>query len=592
MGNRWYYNSSSFLNNFLKSINLIHFILIFSFFFTYFEGFPIYGSFGKYGEMKQCTNNLDQIKHKNCLDSCGGRLEWDSQIDNYQYRCKLFIFISYFSHTIFLISILDYLTSEVYKCFLSSILSSTSFSFLNSYESIEKSCLNLPRYCLRGCCPIGISCSSDNKVSIPTCNSPAIPSDSILTSTYKKPQLVIERSCSVEDHVKDSNLNRKLSIENLENTSLPTLNPTNQPTFSLSPTQSPTESPTQSPTEFPTINPTQIPTLLPSSPVPTLQPSIHPTLLPSTSLPTNVPSLLPTLQPTLLPSNLPTLLPTINDTSIPTSLPTNIPTSLPSNLPTNIPSSLPTNLPSNIPSSLPTSLPSSLPSSIPTNNPTSTPTNNPTTLPTEIPTFNPTLTPTSFPTSLPTSYPSIIYSLDCISGGCNSNIGTIVMYILPVIFAGLFVIGLFIKYLNQSKKLPNSTTQPPSSTSNTKKKFSFPGGKTGYVDMDDEEDQAHAVNNLDSLKLNFLSSNGNDSKKNSTVDDPFNFGRLGESKTYTPLFSPDKKRNSIVRNEEIRKSPQNSNSSLTQAPSMSTRKPSSEFEFADFTDFVTVGFDT
>lgn len=98
--------------------------------------------------------------------------------------------------------------------------------------------------------------------------------------------------------------------------------------------------------------------------------------------------------------------------------------------------------------------------------------------------------------------------------------------------------------------------------------------------MDDEEDQHHSegLPNLDLLS----GSRGNEKKK-SLTEDPFNFGLRGESKSYTPLFSPEKKR-SNASIPDSRSGPQS-------APD-SKPNESSEFEFADFAEFVTVGFDT
>lgn len=56
------------------------------------DGFPIYGPFGNNGEMKYCGDDSYSMKNTNCLDSCGGIEEWNPTIDNYQYRCKCFLY--------------------------------------------------------------------------------------------------------------------------------------------------------------------------------------------------------------------------------------------------------------------------------------------------------------------------------------------------------------------------------------------------------------------------------------------------------------------------------------------------------------------
>ncbi len=145
------------------------------------------------------------------------------------------------------------------------------------------------------------------------------------------------------------------------------------------------------------------------------------------------------------------------------------------------------------------------------------------------------------------------------------------------------MIGIFLKYYTKCKP-PKSVQRNP-----------FQSRSGGYLDMDDEEEQG--TDHLSNLKLDFLALGKTESKKSSNqspLDDPFNFGNrsTGESKSYTPLFSPEKKRNSVTMasSAAIEASPP---SAGNQPPRMSTRKSSSaEFEFADFGDFVTVGFDT
>jgi hypothetical protein len=159
------------------------------------------------------------------------------------------------------------------------------------------------------------------------------------------------------------------------------------------------------------------------------------------------------------------------------------------------------------------------------------------------------------------------------------------MYYLPVIFSFLFVLLLILKFsssspLKEIKKIQNKLPTFP--TRNGR-------GGGAYLDMDDEEEQGHALDKLDFLSTGGGGGSGNDKKKN-IQEDPFQFGLRGgvggESKSYTPLFSPEKKRNSLMTTSTspVRSTP----------PSAPTDSSSSsrDAEFADFADFVTVGFDS
>lgn len=151
------------------------------------------------------------------------------------------------------------------------------------------------------------------------------------------------------------------------------------------------------------------------------------------------------------------------------------------------------------------------------------------------------------------------------------------MYSLPVLLAFLCVIGLILKF----------STTPKTRLKGIKKlQNKLRGGMGGgaYIDMDDEDDQQHAtdsLNNLDFLSVTTgAAAAGAGGSKKKILEDPFNFGHRGESKSYTPLFSPEKKRSSITA------------SPPTTPPTNVPAQPSSELEFANFADFVTVGFDT
>jgi hypothetical protein len=158
------------------------------------------------------------------------------------------------------------------------------------------------------------------------------------------------------------------------------------------------------------------------------------------------------------------------------------------------------------------------------------------------------------------------------------------MYYLPIIFSFLFVLALILKFSTTMKDIKKIQNKIP---------FPTRKGGSAYLDMDEEEEQGQTLDKLDFLATARGNGNGNEKKKiNFQQDDPFHFSLGGgESKSYTPLFSPEKKRNSLsVTVTGTQGSPQSTPPAHAQGPPLGEHNPS--MEFADFADFVTVGFDT
>jgi hypothetical protein len=161
------------------------------------------------------------------------------------------------------------------------------------------------------------------------------------------------------------------------------------------------------------------------------------------------------------------------------------------------------------------------------------------------------------------------------------------MYSFPVLLAFLCVTGLVCKFSNPSAS---------SSIKGIKKIQNKLRTGGAYLDMDEEDDQHHAegLKNLDFLGTSAGGTGTGTGSKKNILEDPFNFGHRGESKSYTPLFSPERKRSSIT-TQDSRGGGSSSPPSTppTNLPQAAQAPPSSElFDFADFGDFVTVGFDT
>jgi hypothetical protein len=160
------------------------------------------------------------------------------------------------------------------------------------------------------------------------------------------------------------------------------------------------------------------------------------------------------------------------------------------------------------------------------------------------------------------------------------------MYSLPVLLAFLCVIGLVLKF---STVAPKASLKGIKNIQN-KLRGARGGGGGAYLDMDDEDDQHHAAEGLRNLDFLSVTAAGTGAgagataggAKKKTLEDPFNFGHRGESKSYTPLFSPERKRSSVAASPPT-----------TPPASLPSQPASSEFaDFADFADFVTVGFDS